>query len=151
MKSIKYLRFANKLSLLVLFTLVFSCLAGAQTVKRGDSILKDGIAIIPSEGGYLIGFRDYNANKIGFVFSRSDLPVFQEAIYDDFYNENFWKTERMIVKKDGKWGALGTELGSLGNVMVPFLYDTMTPFKDGRARVSLSGESFYIDVDGNRL
>ena len=151
MKSIKYLRFANKLSLLVLFTLVFSCLTGAQTVKRGDSILKDGIAIIPSEGGYLIGFRDYNANKIGFVFSRSDLPVFQEAIYDDFYNENFWKTERMIVKKDGKWGALGTELGSLGNVMVPFLYDTMTPFKDGRARVSLNGESFYIDVDGNRL
>lgn len=51
MKSIKYLRFANKLSLLVLFTLVFSCLACAQTVKRGDSILKDGIAIIPSEGG----------------------------------------------------------------------------------------------------
>ncbi len=57
----------------------------------------------------------------------------------------------MIVKKDGKWGALGTELGSLGDVMIPFLYDTMTPFKDGRARVSLNGESFYIDVDGNRL
>ena len=113
--------------------------------------MKDGIAIIPSEGGYLIGFRDYNADKIGFVLSRSDLPVFQEAIYEDFYNENFWKTKRIIVKKDGKWGALNTEPGSMGDVMIPFIYDTMTPFQNDRARVSLNGEVFYIDVDGNRL
>lgn len=150
MKSIKYLRLA-KMSLLVLLTMLFSSLAGAQTLKKGESILKDGIAIIPSEGGYLIGFRDYNADKIGFVLSRSDLPVFQEAIYEDFYNENFWKTKRIIVKKDGKWGALNTEPGSMGDVMIPFIYDTMTPFQNDRARVSLNGEVFYIDVDGNRL
>ena len=141
----------NKISIAAIFavTVVFS--ADAQVVRKGESVLKEGIMVIPSEGGRLVGYMDLTVGKIGFVFSRSDLPVYVEPVYDDFYNENFWETDRIIVKKDGKWGAISCELKSLGDVKVPFIYDSMRPFKSGKSLVSLGGESFYIDIDGARL
>ena len=141
----------NKVLMLVIMQASMLCSLCAQELKRGDSILKDDISIIPSEGGYLIGFRDHTVDKVGFVYSRSDLPVFIEPVYDTFYNENFWETDRIIVKKDGKWGAISCVLGELGDIKVPFIYDFMKPFKGGKSLVSLDGESFYIDIDGVRL
>lgn len=141
----------KKVLMLVIIQAAMLCNLCAQEIKKGDSILKDDISIIPSEGGYLIGFRDWNVGKVGFVFNSSDLPVFVEPVYDTFYNENFWKTDRIIVEKDGKWGAISCVLGCLGDVKVPFIYDSMEPFKDGKSWVSLDGESFYIDIDGVRL
>lgn len=136
---------------LVLIGIVGSFSSEAQTLRRGDTILKDSVYVVPSEGGYYVGFRDLRVDKIGFVFNSSDYPVVVEPIYEDFYNENFWVSKRIIVKKDGKWGALGAELGQLGDVLVPFIYDKMTPFKDGKSWVTLNGESFYIDGFGKRL
>lgn len=136
----------------VLFFLIsISFPSYSQVARTKESVLKEGITIMPSEGGYLIGFRDLTVNKVGFVLNRNDLPVYVEPIYDTFYNENFWKTDRIIVKKDGKWGAISCVLGELGDIKVPFIYDFMKPFKDGKALVTLNGKSFYIDTDGNRL
>ena len=87
----------KKVLMLVIIQAAMLCNLCAQEIKKGDSILKDDISIIPSEGGYLIGFRDWNVGKVGFVFNSSDLPVFVEPVYDTFYNENFWKTDRIIV------------------------------------------------------
>lgn len=136
---------------LVLIGAIGSFSLGAQALRKGDTILKDGVYVVPSEGGYYIGFIDLSVNKIGFVLNRSDYPVIVEPIYDDFYNQNFWISKRIIVKKDGKWGALGAEFENLGDVLVPFIYDKMTPFKDGKSWVTLNGESFYIDGFGKRL
>ena len=133
------------------FIISISLPSYSQVVKKKESILKNDITIVPSEGGYLIGFRDWTANKVGFVFNSNELIVYVEPIYDTFYNENFWKTDRIIVKKDGKWGAISCVLGELGDIKVPFIYDFMKPFKDGKALVTLNGKSFYIDTDGNRL
>ena len=72
--------------------------------------MKDSIHVIPSEGGLLIGFVDERIDKIGFLLNRSDYIILIEPVYDDVYNENFWRSKRIIVKKDGKWGALGATL-----------------------------------------
>lgn len=140
-------------SILVLIGIIGPFSSEAQTLRRGDTILKDSIHVIPSEGGLLIGFVDERIDKIGFLLNRSDYIILIEPIYDDVYNENFWRSKRIIVKKDGKWGALGATLEqeNFGKVCVPFIYDKMTPFKDGKSLVTLNGESFYIDEFGKRL
>lgn len=145
------LRFIIAKICVLLFIIGISLPSYSQVVKKKESILKEDITIVPSEGGYLIGFRDWSVNKVGFVFNSNELIVYVEPIYDTFYNENFWKTDRIIVKKDGKWGAISCVLGELGAVKVPFIYDMMKPFVNGKALVTLDGKSFYIDIDGNRL
>ena len=107
--------------------------------------------VIPSEGGRLIGFAESATGKIGFAMNTSGLEIRHEAVFDNFYNENFWKSKRIIVEKDGKWGAIGHELKNMGQIVIPFIYDSMAPFKDGMSFVSMNGENFYIDLNGNRI
>lgn len=143
----------NLLTIAVLFSLtaMISFTVTAQTYHKGGSLLKEGIMVIPSEGGRLIGFIDHATGKVGFAMNTSGLEIRYEAVFDNFYNENFWKSERIIVEKDGKWGAIGHELKNMGQIVIPFIYDSMTPFKDGISLVSLNGEKFYIDLNGNRV
>lgn len=145
---IMYLK-RNLLIALIFFSL--SLTVTAQTYHKGESLLKGGVMIIPSEGGRLVGFVENSTGKIGFAMNTSGLEIRHEAVFDDFYNENFWKSERIIVRKDGKWGAIGHELKNMGQIVIPFIYDSMTPFKDGISLVSLNDEIFYIDLNGNRV
>ena len=75
--------------ILVLIGIVGSFSSEAQTLRKGDTILKDSIHVIPSEGGLLIGFVDERIDKIGFLLNRSDYIILIEPTYDDVYNENF--------------------------------------------------------------
>lgn len=139
----------NLLITAIIFLL--SLTATGQTYHKGESLLKEGIMVIPSEGGRLIGFAESATGKIGFAMNTSGLEIRHEAVFDNFYNENFWKSKRIIVEKDGKWGAIGHELKNMGQIVIPFIYDSMTPFKDGISLVSRNGEKFHIDLDGNRI
>lgn len=51
------------------------------------------------------------------------------------------------ARKDGKWGFITLE----DKIAIPFEYDHANEFTDGKARVRLGDEWFYIDKDGNRL
>lgn len=144
----------NKISIAAIFavTVVFS--ADAQAVRKGESVLKEGIMVIPSEGGRLVGYMDLTVGKYGFLLNCSDYPVLIEPVFESFYNENFHKSDyRIIVKKDGKWGALGCGLEdrAFAKLVVPCIYEEMTPFRDGKSEVVLDGERFHIDTMGRRL
>ena len=90
-------------------------------------------------------------------------------------------TQKMKVQKlvpteyDGKWGFIDAATGEegvpfiydyaavcmegkcgfidqTGKEVIPFIYDDARYFnKDGKAKVKLNGETFFIDVKGNRV
>ena len=125
---------------------MLSCVLNAQNTK---SILKDGITILPSEGGRLIAF--VQNNKIGFVLNSSDYIIMIEPMFDDIYNENFLVSNDMaIVSQNGKWGAVNTSLRTdlKKEPSIPCIYDTMTPFRNGKSKVTKSGKTFYINTKG---
>ena len=123
-------------------------------IQKGSSILREGLEVIPPEGGRVVLFK--MGGKIGVAFNRSDLFVLYEPQFEDAYNENFNKSGGMIIlKRDGKWGALNTNDSRPGtgvaDVSVPFIYDRLTPFRNGKSTATLNGKTFTIDTFGKRL
>lgn len=49
------------------------------------------------------------------------------------------------IKKDGKWGYKNKK----GEIVIPFIYDWVDLFSEGRAGVKKDGKYGYIDLDGN--
>lgn len=84
--------------------------------------------------------------KIGLCTGRDDLSIFEPAIYEDIYIENYAVSGMILLKKDGKWGAIGYDSFT---VDVPFIYDIIKPYKNGRAAAVLNGKSVVIDTKGN--
>lgn len=84
--------------------------------------------------------------KIGLCTGRDDLSIFEPAIYEDIYIENYAISGMILLKKDGKWGAIGYDSFI---VDVPFIYDIIKPYKNGRAAAVLNGKSVVIDTKGN--
>ena len=84
--------------------------------------------------------------KIGLCTGRDDLSIFEPAIYEDIYIENYAISGMILLKKDGKWGAIGYDTFT---VDVPFIYDIIKPYKNGRAAAVLNGKSVVIDMNGN--
>ena len=63
-------------------------------------------------------------------------------------------TQKMKVQKlvpteyNGWWGYVD----KTGKEVIPFVYEDARYFnKDGKAKVKLNGETFFIDVKGNRV
>ena len=53
-----------------------------------------------------------------------------------------------LVRLNGWWGYVD----KTGKEVIPFIYDDARYFnKDGKAKVKLNGETFFIDVKGNRV
>lgn len=51
-----------------------------------------------------------------------------------------------LVRQNGWWGYVD----KTGKEVIPFIYDDARYFnKDGKAKVKLNGETFFIDVKGN--
>ena len=116
-------------------------------LKEGESLLRDNVTIVPSFGGHCVAF--IQEGKIGFALNSSNLMVITPVQFDDVYNENFYRSNNLaIVKKNGKWGAYNC---STFEIDVPCIYDKLTPFRDGKSTAILNGETFTIDINGNRL
>lgn len=56
-----------------------------------------------------------------------------------------WATESNS-NKDGKWGALNYDTFEF---TVPFKFDIIKPYRDGKAKAVLDGKSVVIDRNGN--
>ena len=102
-------------------------------LKEGESLLRDNVTIVPSFGGHCVAF--IQEGKIGFALNSSNLMVYRS-------------NNLAIVKKNGKWGAYNC---STFEIDVPCIYDKLTPFRDGKSTAILNGETFTIDINGNRL
>lgn len=52
-----------------------------------------------------------------------------------------------LVRQNGWWGYVD----KTGKEVIPFVYEDARYFnKNGKAKVKLNGETFFIDVKGNR-
>ena len=122
-------------------------------LRKGSSILREGLEVIPPEGGQVVLFR--MGGKIGVAFNRSDLFVLYEPQFEDAYNEDFSKSNGMVLlKRDGKWGALNTTArpgAGIADVTVPFVFDRLTPFRNGKSTATLNGKTFVIDTMGKKI
>ncbi len=65
--------------------------------------------------------------------------------YDELFEDVGQYGERR-AKKDGQWG-----LWRKGRWMVLPVYDKIEVYKEGRARVSINGNTYYIDRQGDRI
>ena len=134
--------------------LMLLCMASfvSSAQKVGESVLKDGITVHQANGIYSVYKKD---GKYGLVMNHNYLDVALEAQFEDIYIEDFYESNYyIIVKKDGKWGALRYK-----EPVIPFIYDMLTPFRsviiDGEkvwySTATLDGEMFLIDSENNRI
>lgn len=146
--------------------------------RRGNTVIPfiydkpaqfvDGIAYVKKDGKYgtidkdgneqipliydWVGFQ-LNQNKglswvklddrIGFVKSNGDIAI--PIAYEDA--EYYFCEDLVRVKLYGKWGYLDRK----GDIIIPVIYDEAGNFKNGKAKVRLDTDRFYIDVNGRRL
>lgn len=121
--------------------------AVSSILKKGETLLRENVSIVPSCGGHCVPF--IQGAKIGFALNSSNLMVVTPAEFDDVYNENFYESNNLaIVKKNGKWGAYNC---STFEIDIPCIYDKLSPFRNGKTTAILNGETFIIDVNGNRI
>lgn len=85
-----------------------------------------------------------NQKKDGIINLRGEelIPCKYESLWGWEDSEGY-----IPARKDGKCGFITLE----DKIAIPFEYDHANEFKDGKARVWLAHECFYIDKDGNRL
>lgn len=69
----------------------------------------------------------------------------REEPYDELFNDVGQYGDRR-ARKDGQWG-----LWRKGKWMVLPVYDEIDVYKDGRARVTVNGNSYDIDRNGDRI
>ena len=54
---------------------------------------------------------------------------------------------RMGSFSNGKYGFID----KVGKEIIPFKYDWVSCFSNGKAKVELNGEHFFIDKNGNKI
>lgn len=69
----------------------------------------------------------------------------------DFHDHRAWICEGC---RDARYGFKNLKFGfidSLGEIVIPMIYEDVTSFYQGKALVFADGEMFYIDINGNRV
>lgn len=112
---------------------------------RGETILKSGHHIIPGDAGRYIAFK--YKEKIGFALDSSEANVLLYPQYDEIYLKDKYM---ILVSKDGKWGAIPKWLDERC-AEISCTYDKMSPFNNGISEVVLNGETFTINMKGERI
>lgn len=128
---------------------------GLAAVKKDDKwgfVNSKGEVAIPFiYDDYHFGYRFVNgfaAVKFngywGFVdkSGKTTVPFIYEQ-WSAYENESIFSDSMAAVKKGGKWGYVNVE----GKVVVPFIYDSVKPFFNGMACVSLNGKFGYLNKD----
>jgi Enoyl reductase domain of yeast-type FAS1 len=77
--------------------------------------------------------------------------LFINSIFNGLYYYGYSKNESTKISANGIQWLVGI-CRSNGKEVIPFIYDDARYFnKDGKAKVKLNGETFFIDVKGNRV
>lgn len=113
------------------------------------------LMFIPPAGCGMIVFYDCETELFGFLLNSSDLQIMIEAEFEDVYNDVARECDYMFpVKKNGKWGYVDTNLSRsllLEQPVIPCIYDRVEPFRNGKGRVTKGGETFYVNVAGEKI
>lgn len=113
---------------------------------------KKGKMVIPSRFDYASEF-DHGLALVGLngdygYINRQGVEVIPIGKYsfDLFYSvKHFGKDEYKPEKqKDGKWGVID----KTGKVLIPFIYDEISEFTNGLARVKLNGKYGVLNING---
>ena len=128
--------------------------------KFGVKIVENNEYLTRNNNGSIYAAREYLKNTYicssDNYFSKNPFEAevddsYYAAVYADGDTKEWCMTEDsegyIPARKDGKWGFITLE----DKIAIPFEYDHANEFKDGKARVWLGDECFYIDKDGNRL
>lgn len=109
--------------------------------------------VIPLKYGFLMPFYEGYAAAYKTKYGKAALidsngKELTEFIYDSM---NGCNEGRVCVGINGKYGFLDTT----GKVVIPIIYDWPNDspflFRNGKAKVKLNGETFYIDLQGERI
>lgn len=109
--------------------------------------------VVPLKYGFLMPFYEGYAAAYKTKYGKAALidsngKELTGFIYDSM---NGCNEGRICVGVNGKYGFLDTS----GKVVIPIIYewpnDSPFLFKNGKAKVSLNGEIFYIDRFGNKI
>ena len=111
----------------------------------GETILKDGHHIISGNAGQYIAF-EYKG-KIGFAQNSSDAYI---SFYPQYDKINLEDKYVILVSKDGKWGTIPKWLDERCDE-IPCIYDKVAPFNNGMSEVVLKGDTFTINMKGERI
>ena len=120
---------------------------------KWGAVDKHNKLVIPLKYGFLMPFYEGVASAYQKKYGKAALINYNgkeltDFIYD-FMNGCF--EGRVCVKLNGKYGFLDRD----GKIVIPIIYDWPNDspflFKDGKAKVSLDGEIFFIDINGNRI
>ncbi len=122
------------------------------TVKRGESLVKDGYEIFDAIGYkkvMLFGVEINGETKLGFV--NGYIEVLVEPVFDDATSQSYYGM--WCVKRNGRWGAYDETIRKL---TIECQYDWMgywTKGEDGviKVEVEKDGKRFWIDKKGNRI
>ena len=111
-------------------------------------INKIGVAVIPLKydfaGFFSEGLAYVELNgKEGYIdkTGKEVIPLKYDNV-GYFFNEGLAR-----VKLNGKWGFVDKS----DRVVIPLKYDFVDNFSENKAKVTLNGEQFYIDKNGNRI
>lgn len=113
-------------------------------VDNGPDYFREGLA------------RFVDAEKIGF-FDRSGRIIIKArfAYARPFSDSLAAVCEGCTVQREGEYGIMtGGEWGYIdpqGVLVIPYMYDNAEDFREGKARVTISGQTFYIRKNGKRI
>jgi hypothetical protein len=106
--------------------------------------LNNKYGVIDSAGKVIIEPNKYDNIK---------MDVRQSFVYNGIIGVNIGaklipKTKESYEElKGGKWGFVDIN----GTEIIPFIYDNIEPFKDGKAKVKKGKEEYYIDKNGTKI
>jgi len=87
-------------------------------------------------------------HKWGIIKSNGD--IVSACIYDDvisFVNGADDQEELIVIRINNKFGYINPE----GDEVIPAEYERVSPFFNGKAEVAKNGETFYINIDNDRI
>ena len=112
---------------------------------------KQEIKLVPTERNGKWGFIDKATEEVVIPFKYDYAHAFSVGLA--LVQLNGWwgyvdKTGLAAVCIKGKCGFIDQK----GKIIIPLIYDDARYFsKNGKAKVKLNGETFFIDINGNRV
>ena len=89
----------------------------------------------------------YDHYYYGLVKCSGQMPICITGLFTNFYWETPQKTNNLvIVEKKGKWGAIDfiDTSDTNGVYGIPFIYDSMEPFRGGKSNAVLNGNKTVV-------
>jgi hypothetical protein len=120
--------------------------------KTGKQIIPwtTDLIVIPNNDKYLSSLQING--KYGFINYLGQIeipPIYDDIIFDNEFSSIYLLSdyEPLAIRIKDKYGFINIK----GDVVVPLIYDKAEYFVDGKAKVRINGEEFYINKYGHRI